>query len=94
MITYKLIECPNESKPIGYKWVFWIKLRSDGLLEKCKAHLVAKVLNQVEGINYTYTFSHMVNHQIVRNMVNFAITNDWPMKNLDVSNAFLSGDLH
>ncbi|RVX11458.1 hypothetical protein CK203_015748 [Vitis vinifera] len=33
--------CPPNVKPIGCKWVYSIKFRSDGSLERYKAHLVA-----------------------------------------------------
>ena len=40
--TWSIQPLPPGKVPIGSKWVFKVKLRSDGSLEKYKARLVAK----------------------------------------------------
>ena len=40
--TWKLVNPPVGTKPIGCKWVYKNKYRSDGSLDKNKARLVAK----------------------------------------------------
>ena len=54
--TWKLVEPPVGTKPIGYKWVYKNKYRSDGSLDKHKARIVAKGYAQKEGIDYEETF--------------------------------------
>ncbi|KAL6316671.1 hypothetical protein AAG906_019584 [Vitis piasezkii] len=39
--TWDIVPCPPTIKPIGIKWVFSVKLRSDGSLDLYKARLVA-----------------------------------------------------
>ncbi|RVW39001.1 putative mitochondrial protein [Vitis vinifera] len=39
--TWDIVPCPPTIKPIGSKWVFSVKLRSDGSLDRYKARLVA-----------------------------------------------------
>jgi hypothetical protein len=46
--TWEVVSRPYGRKPIGCKWVFKKKLRSDGTIKKYKARLVAKGYNQKE----------------------------------------------
>ncbi|PNX81977.1 retrovirus-related Pol polyprotein from transposon TNT 1-94, partial [Trifolium pratense] len=41
--TWKIMDLPPNVKPIGSKWVYKIKHKSDGTIERYKARLVAKV---------------------------------------------------
>ena len=40
--TWELIDLPKEKRTVGCKWVFTVKFKSDGSLERYKARLVAK----------------------------------------------------
>uniref|UniRef100_A0A2N9HKX8 Integrase catalytic domain-containing protein n=1 Tax=Fagus sylvatica TaxID=28930 RepID=A0A2N9HKX8_FAGSY len=50
--TWTIQPLPHGKVPIGSKWVFKVKLKSDGSLERYKARLVAKGYNQKEGFDY------------------------------------------
>ena len=54
--TWKLVDSPLGTKPIGYKWVYKDKYKVDGSLEKHKSRLVAKGFAWKEGVNYEQTF--------------------------------------
>jgi hypothetical protein len=54
--TWKLVDCPQDVKPIGCKWVYKIKYKPDKMIDKYKARLVAKGFAQQEGIDYEETF--------------------------------------
>lgn len=44
MSTWYLVPLLSHAVPITCKWVFKIKTKSDGLVERYKAHLVARGL--------------------------------------------------
>lgn len=50
--TWELVELPKNVKPIGSKWVYKVKHKADGTIERYKARLVAKGYNQVEGTGF------------------------------------------
>ena len=55
--------------------------------------MVAKGFLQTPAINYSETFNLVIKHVTVRLVLSLALSNAWPIKQFDVSNAFLNGDL-
>jgi hypothetical protein len=55
--TWDIVPCPTSVKPISCKWVYSIRLWSDGSLDRYKARLVALGNRQEYGINYEETFT-------------------------------------
>ena len=64
--TWKLVDCPQNVKPIGCKWVYHIKYKKNGEIDKYKARLVAKCFAQQEGIDYEETFSPTAKWSTIR----------------------------
>ena len=55
--TWDLASLPRGKKTVGCKWVFTIKHRADGTIERYKARLVAKGYTQSYGVDYQETFA-------------------------------------
>ncbi|KAH0696313.1 hypothetical protein KY290_013671 [Solanum tuberosum] len=47
--TWDIVSCPSNVRPIGCKWVYSIKLHSDGTLDRYKARLVFLVTDKSMG---------------------------------------------
>jgi len=91
--TWTLTTLPPNASLVGCKWVFKTKLNADGSFHRCKACLVAKGSHQTHGLDYAETFSPVVRHTTIRLVLAHAVTSGWPVRQVDVNNAFLNGDL-
>lgn len=70
--TWVLTPLPLGKSPIGCKWVSKIKLNPDGIVERYKAHLVAKGYTQRECLDFLETFFPVAKTISVRVLLAFA----------------------
>ena len=92
--TWKLVPRPPKRPVIGCKWIYKTKPSAHGLPPKYKARLVAKGFLQEGGIDYHETFSPVIKVTTIRLLLSLAVSQRWQIRQLDISNAFLHGDLH
>nr|KYP68554.1 Retrovirus-related Pol polyprotein from transposon TNT 1-94 [Cajanus cajan] len=90
---WTLTSLPAGQQPIGCKWVFQVKENTNGTINKYKACLVAKGFHQQFGFDYDETFAPAIKPITIHLVLTLALTHGWPLKQIDVNNAFSNGFL-
>jgi hypothetical protein len=92
--TWTLVPSPPGANIVSGKWIFRHKFNSDGSLSRHKARWVVRGFSQQPGIDFDETFSPVVKPATIRIVLSLSLTNNWPIHQLDVKNAFLHGHLN
>jgi hypothetical protein len=74
-------------------WVYSVKLNEDGSIKEYKARLVAKGFTQRPGMDYNEGLAPTGKHSTVRTVMAFALEQDYELRQADVPQAFLKGEL-
>jgi hypothetical protein len=72
--TWNLVDCPHDVKPIRSKWVYRLKYKPNGKIDKYKERLIAKGFSQHEGIDYEETFAPTSKWNTIQNGYQFGYT--------------------
>lgn len=91
--TWDLVQLPEGHKTVGSKWVFLIKRKADGTIDRYKARLVAQGFSQRPGVNFDQTFAPTARLSALRAILAQAAIAGEFIESLDISNAYLNGDL-
>jgi hypothetical protein len=93
MGTWRLTTKPSERKAISSKWVFSIKAKADGSIDKFKARLVVKGFSQRPGIDFDETFCPVAHTESQRLLLAIAVKLKLKLRQADVVSAFLNGEI-
>ncbi len=91
--SWELVKLPPGRKAIGSRWVFRIKHKAEGSIERYKARLVAKGYGMRPGFDYVETFAPTAKWAALRAVLAIAALEDMEIESLDISSAFLNGVL-
>jgi hypothetical protein len=89
--TWYLVPPQKGSNIIDCKWIYKIKRKQDGSLDRYKTRLVAKGFKQRYGIDYEDTFSPVVKAVTIKIILSIVVSRGWTMRELGVKNTFLHG---
>ncbi|KAK8956512.1 hypothetical protein KSP39_PZI000036 [Platanthera zijinensis] len=89
--TWDLVVRPKNESILGLKWLYRIKVKEDGTVDKYKARLVAKGYAQIHGRDYEETYSPVARMDTVRVILALAAHKGYQLHHMDVKSAFLNG---
>ncbi|MGG6712872.1 UNVERIFIED_CONTAM: hypothetical protein ITH36_24955, partial [Salmonella enterica subsp. enterica serovar Weltevreden] len=67
--TWILSDLPRGCKPLGWKWIFKIKMRIDGSVERFKPRLVIQGFRQKEAIDFFDTYAPVARISTIRLLI-------------------------
>ena len=91
--TWELVELPEGRKAVASKWVFCVKYDQHSNVDRFKSRLVVKGFSQKYGVDYDETYSPVVRFSSIRVLLGWAACNKMKIHQMDVTAAFLNGDL-
>jgi hypothetical protein len=91
--TWTTVPCPTGKNVVGCKWVFRLKRKVDGSIDKYKAHLVVRGFTQIYSIDYYNTYSPVAWLTSFCSILAIAAHNNWEVKAFDFNSAYLNGKL-
>ena len=75
--TWDLVARLEGTTIVSCQWIFTIKYKLDGSVDRYKARLVARGFTQSYDINYDETFSSVARLNSIRVILSVAINNSW-----------------
>jgi len=91
--TWEEVGLPQGRKTVNSKWVFKVKEKADGWVERYKARVVAKGFSQQYRTDYDETYAPVARYDSFRLPIAIASYHRWIPQQMDVKSAFLYGVL-
>ena len=91
--TWQLVEKSEGRKIVDNRWVYKVKLNTNGCVDKFKARLVAKGFSQEDGVDFNETYSPVARFCTIRAVLSVAASEKLNLVQFDVKTAVLYGEL-
>ena len=91
--TWEPVQIPHGRKATQSRWVFAIKYKSDGTVDRFKARFVVKGFSQIPGVDYENSFSSTMRATTFRTLIALAANRGLRAEHIDISNAFCQADI-
>ena len=91
--TWELAQLPAGRWAIGLRWVFKVKHKADGSIDKYKGRIIAQGFSQVRRIHYNEVFTSTARMAAMRAVVAIVAVENLELDLVDVSMAFLNGEI-
>ena len=80
-------------KAIGCRWIYKVKHKVGGSVNRYKARLVAVGYAQTHDVDYEETFALVAKMTTVQTVIVLAVAKGWHLHQTGMKNAFLQGEL-
>jgi len=89
-------EIPPQAKIVDTKWVYAIKRKPDGSIQKYKARKVGRGFTQEDGVSYDSDkiYAQMMRPETLKILLVIALHKKWTIRQWDVVAAYLQALLH
>jgi len=84
--TWIVMNLPPNCTTIGCKWVYKLKHKAGGSIERYKARLVAKGFTQLEGMDFHFTFKFVAKLTTVCSILVAAAIKNWKLTHFFMEN--------
>ena len=78
--TWTLVPSSHSQNVVGNKWVFRVKRKANGTVDKFKTRLIAKGFHQRLGVDFKETFSLVNKPTTIRIVLCITLSLGWPLK--------------
>lgn len=92
--TWQLVELPEGHRAIRNKWIYRIKTKPNGNVDRYKARLVVKDCSQKPGIEFSETYSPVTRYDSIRILIAVVTYKNYETIQFDIKTVFLYGDLN
>ena len=89
--VWDIVPKPEGKSVVSSKWIYKIKHKAEGTIEKYEARFVARDFSQKEGIDYEDSFASVAQYTSIRVIMALTSMMKWDLHQMDVRTSFLNG---